>query len=239
MKKIITITILLLLLLQTSLALSTSDAKRDWLDAKQESKNLQQIHREAKADFAGDKSEGNRQRIVETGKDVLNAALDEAELWLEWKEVEAQENPQVPDHIVDAISQDVTSNIEKIDALRDDVDAIENQFGLGVTFLKMIGKYTELLADVSRNSGNMWVYIADTHADKIEDFEQRLRDSAEDNPEALDLLDQARDELDRARRNINDASDVYEQVKVPGTPLLKFAEGNNYLRAARTNLLAA
>jgi hypothetical protein len=40
-------------------ALTESDAKQDWRDAKQVSCDTQQIHRDAKIEFAEDKSDEN------------------------------------------------------------------------------------------------------------------------------------------------------------------------------------
>lgn len=243
-KKLVFILVVVLLVLQTVAvsASSASDAREEWRDAKKVSKEMQELHREAKLTFAGDKSPENEQEVIDTGKDVLNAALDEAEFWLLWKDLEAQDNPDVPDDIKDAISDDVAANLDKIDELRGDVDGVTNRFELGVVFLKMIGKYFELLADVSRNSGMMWVHIGNVRADKIEDFSDRLREEAEDmddNEDILDKLDMADEELEIARRNIDDAEDTYAQVKIPGTPLIKFGEGNQYLRAAKLNLVSA
>lgn len=244
--KIIIITVLLvvLVLLQAVAvsALTASDAKQDWFTSKQESQEAQTKYNTAKLDFAADQSTENNQKIIDTGKDVLNAALDEVEAWLIWKNLEAVENSQVPEELKDSIEADVEVNLAKIDLLRADVANIENKFELGVVFLKMIGKYVELLADVGRNSGKMWVHIGETHATTIENYETKLRATASeisDNDEIIQKLDLAEQELESARRNINNAETAYEQVKVPGTPLIKFSEGNNYLKIAKTNLLSA
>lgn len=233
---------LLLLQIFSVCALTGSEARQEWLDAKQLSKEKQEVHLNAKLDFAANKSEEKRQRIVDTGKDVLNAALDEAEAWLVWKRIEAEENSEVPEDIKQTINSDVEANLAKISALRTDVTGVDNQLELGIVFLKMVGKYFELLSDVARNSGAMWVHIGNTQADKIENYEAKLREAAENidnNDNILKLLDNAHAELEIARRNIDNAKLTYEQVRLPGTPLIKFAEGNNYLRAARSNLLAA
>jgi len=55
----------------------------------------------------------------------------------------------------------------------------------------------------------------------------------------MDLLEKAREELDIGERNIENADMTYDRVEVPGKPFLKFAEGNNYLRAAKVNLISA
>jgi len=52
-------------------ALTESDAKQDWRDAKHVSQDTQQIHRDAKIEFAEDKSDKNRQAVVDTGKEAL------------------------------------------------------------------------------------------------------------------------------------------------------------------------
>jgi len=106
----------------------------------------------------------------------------------------------------------------------------------------MIGKYIELISDVARNSGHVWVFITNEYADKIETYEDSLRSTAEkldDNQDIIEKLNLVKSELKIAKNNINNAEKTYAMVKLPGTPLIKFAEGNNYLRAAKSNLIAA
>lgn len=220
-------------------ALTSSEAKQEWLDAKEYSLDVQEEHRDAKLDYAVNKTDENQQLVIDTGKIVLHAALDEAEAWLVWKNLEAEEDSRVPDEIKESIQEAVDTNIAKIDALRDDVDGIETQLELGLVFLKMIGEYFELLADVARNTGYMWVHIGNTLLDTTEEYEAKLRDAAGDNEDVLELLDQAASELETARENVEDANGAYGEVVLPGTPLLKFSEGNTYLRAAKLNLVAA
>lgn len=239
MRRIFVFLIISILLLSSVSALTASEAKQDWLDAKKVSKERQMTHQEAKLAFGRDRSEENRQRFVETGKDMLSAALDEAEAWLKWKDLEAEENPGVPSEIKQQIFEDVEANLDKVDALRVDVDGVKNQVELSLVFLKMIGKYFELVADVARNSGSMWVYIGNEKADTIEDYEMKLREAAAGDQEALKYLDYAHEELVKARLNLEEAADTYAQVKIPGQPLIRFAEGNNYLNAAKMDLIAA
>ncbi len=223
-------------------AMTASDAKQDWRDAKKVSAQKQEIHRDAKITFAGDASEENKQAVVDTGKDVLDAALDEAEAWLLWKDLETEENPDIPDDLKETIHEDVETNLAKIDELRSDVDGISNRLELGIVYLKMVGSYIELVTDVARDSGMVYVHLANTHIEKAEDLESRLREEAEDmndNGDIIEKLETARDDIDEAKSNVDKAKSSYEQVVLPGSPLIKFSEGNNYLRVARTNLLSA
>ena len=122
------------------------------------------------------------------------------------------------------------------------MDGVENQLELGIVFIKIIGKYFELVADVARNTGFVWVHVANTYAETIEDYESQLRTAAESvssNEEILEKLDEAREEASSARVNIENAFDEYEQVVIPGSPLLKFSNGNQYLRLARNELIMA
>lgn len=235
--------IILILMQSTAVAALTAiEAKKEWRDAKQVSLDKQEIHRDAKIEFAANKSEENRQEVVDTGKEVLHAALDEAEAWLVWKDLEAEENPDLPDDLKDTIHADVETNLAKIDELRTDVDGISNQIELGLVFLKIVGKYIELLTDVARDSGMILVYRANVQLDTAEDYEAKLREEAgkiDDNDAIIDKLDSVKDDLEEARSNVDKAESSYEQVVLPGTPLIKFQEGNNYLRVARTNLLSA
>ncbi len=241
MKKLFTVFFLLVVLVLQTIAVSAltaSEAKQEWRDLKQVSKDKKQIHRDAKIEYAAEKTEENKQNIIETGKDVLNSALDEAEAWLNWKDLEAEENSEIPADIKDLIKEDVEKNLEKVDGLRSDVDGIENQLELGLVFLKMVGKYFELIADVARNTGKMWVHIANEKIGTIEDYESKLREETDDE-NIIAKLDAAKEDIEEAQSNVDKAESSYEEVVTPGTPLIKFAEGNNYLRTARTNLLSA
>ena len=172
----------------------------------------------------------------------MNAALDEAEAWLNWKKAEAEENVDVPDDLKNTIKSDINTNLEKVDGLRADVANIKNQLELGLTFLKMIGKYGELLTDVARDTGKIFVYKGNLHLDTAEDYEAKLRAEAEkisSNGAIIEKLDMAKDSIEEARSNVDKAESSYNQVVLPGTPFIKFAEGNDYMRVARTNLISA
>ncbi|WP_135610605.1 hypothetical protein [Methanococcoides sp. AM1] len=240
----IALLVLAMLLLQPIAvsALSSGDAKQAWHDAKQASLEAQAEHRDAKLEWAADKTEENNQKVIDTGKDALNAALDEVEAWLIWKDLEVEDNPDIPDDLKESIQEDVDTNLVKIDELRADVDGVDNRFELGAVFLKMVGSYFELVSDVARNSGFVWVHTANEHADTLEDYEAKLREVAEDmedNDLILEKLDMAKADIEDARTNINNAEEEYEQVRTPGKPLIKFSNGNNYLRIARGNMLSA
>ncbi|MBU0929573.1 MAG: hypothetical protein KJ623_00700 [Nanoarchaeota archaeon] len=243
-KKRMAIFLMIFLLIQivAVTALNSSDAKKEWQQSKQNSLEMQQKYNEAKIKFAGDQSEENKQAVVDSGKDVLNAALDEVSSWLEWKKIEADESNDITDDLRNTIKNDIEKNNAKIAELRTDVAGVNNQVGLGLVFLKMIGKYTELLTDVARDSGKILVYKGNKYLDTADNYESKLRESAEkisDNQDIISKLNVAKAELNEARLNVNKAEASYEQVTLPGTPLIKFAEGNNYMRTARMNLISA
>lgn len=243
-KKLITIFIIGLILLQplTAYALTSSDAKQDWYDAKKASREAQEAHREAKIDWVADKTEENNQQVIETGKQALHAALDEAETWLIWRNLEVEENPEIPTELKENIQEDIDTNLAKIDELREDVDGVETRLELGLVFLKMIGKYLELIADVARNTGYLWVFIANTYADTVEEYEVKLREAADgisNNEEIMEKLNSALNDLEKARENIDNAEEEYNQIVIPGSPILKFANGNQYLRIAKNDLISA
>ncbi len=243
MKKILLVLLITMLLLPgISQAATSNQLKQDWLNAIKIRMAAEADHKEAKLDYATDKSDENEQAVIDTGKEVLEAALDEAEAWLGWKKLEAQENPNVPDTIQTNIETDVKTNLAKIDTLRTDVKNIDSQLNLGTTFLKMIKSYLELLTDVARNSGSMWVSIGNDLIETAKTYEQKIRAAAEklpDSDEIINKLNVAKTELQTAQDKVDFAESSYKQVKLPGTPLIKFSEGNNYLRQAKTNLLNA
>ncbi|MDY6959375.1 MAG: hypothetical protein SVK08_09490, partial [Halobacteriota archaeon] len=199
-------------------------------------------YRVARLRFLDSRSDEDREWMIEKGKDSLHAALDEAEAWLIWINLDAQENDEISDEMKETIEEDVNINLDKIDTLRIEVDNIETRDDLVITFIRMVSEYLGLLTDSSRNVGMIWVSIASNRADTIEDLESRLRETAEgmgDNERIIDNLDMALEELEQARENIEEANSTYGEVRIPGQPLIKFSEANNYLRAARTNMLSA
>ncbi|MBU0586725.1 hypothetical protein KJ780_04375, partial [Candidatus Micrarchaeota archaeon] len=152
MKRIIAI-LCLFMLVPTVSALSASEAKQEWYEAKENSKEAQSEYRDSKLVWATDKTPENEARLISDGKDSLNAALDEAEAWLVWTNLSVYENPFIPDDLKDTVSMDVGTNMDKTPALREEVEEASTQLELGIVFLKMVGKYTELLADVARDTG--------------------------------------------------------------------------------------
>ncbi|MFH1221789.1 MAG: hypothetical protein V1492_01755 [Candidatus Micrarchaeota archaeon] len=241
--KLVFILVALFLLQATVVsALSADEAKAQWSDAKTVSLEKQATYNDARIAYAANKSSANDALVVSTGKDVLNAALDEADAWLVWKDLEAKENPDLPQNLKDAISTDVSTNREKVVLLRSDVAGVQNQLGLGLVYLKMLGKYGELLTDVARDNGKVFVFIGNTQLDKADGYEAKMRSAAEtmpNNSEIIAKLDAAKADLAEARSNVGKAEASYNQVVLPGTPMIKFAEGNDYMRVARTNLLSA
>ncbi|UCD03485.1 MAG: hypothetical protein JSW73_03035 [Candidatus Woesearchaeota archaeon] len=224
------------------LAISSSEAKMLWEQAKLVTQEKRGSYREAKIDFATNQDYEHRQEVVRTGKELLHASLDEAEAWLIWKEAEVNESIRVPESLKKAIRSDVDKNLAKVEEFREDVDAVTNQLELGVVFVKMVGGYLELVTDVARNSGKMWVHIGNELIDTGEDYESKLRvvaETVEDNKDIIAALDEAKEDLAEAQENVNKAEDTYGNVVLPGTPLINFAKGNDYIRTAKTNLISA
>ena len=96
--------LLLLVLPIFAVALDADDAKADWREVKTISQDKQAEHQDAKLDYAADPTEENNQLVIDTGKEVLDAALNEVEAWLIWKNLEAEENPDVPAEIKENIN---------------------------------------------------------------------------------------------------------------------------------------
>ncbi|MBN1683286.1 hypothetical protein JW865_07020 [Candidatus Bathyarchaeota archaeon] len=223
-------------------ALSSSEAKQIWIQSKEVSRIAQQEHVQANIDWASNKTSENNLRVIDTGKYALHAALNEAEAWLIWVNLEVKENPEVPNDLKQTIEQDVNSNIAKINDLRAEVDEVDNRLELGIVFLKMVGKYLELVTNVAKNTGLVWVHTANTYADIIEEYEVEIREAgvnAQNKDEIIAQLDKTVQEISKARSNINLAETEYLQVTIPGNPILRFSNGNQYLRLARNNLLSA
>lgn len=223
-------------------ALTSSEAKQAWIRAKQASREAQQAYVQASIKWAANKTQENEQALVVKGKTALQAALDEAEAWLIWVSLAVNENPEVPADLKETIQSDVDDNLETVEELRGEVARVENRAQLALVFLKMVGRYLELVVDVARNTGLVWVNIANRYANTIESYEAEMRTAAEGidkNDAIVEELDKAAGELENARESIDLAELEYLQVQIPGNPLLRFSSGNQYLRVARNKLLLA
>jgi hypothetical protein len=242
MKILLALVLGTLLFSSLAFSLTATEAKQVWLDAKQTTLDKQQAHNYAKIDWAANKSTENNQKVVDTGKDSLNAALDEVDAWLVYADMSSQENPEISDTLKQTISTDVSTNRDKIVALRADVAGVSNQVELGLVWLKMVGKYFELLSDVARDTGYAWVETGNKYSDKLEDYEIKIRTEAGNaglDGEITTNLDLAHADIVEARSNLAKAKTSYDQVRLPGTPLVKFNEGNSYLRVAQANLVSS
>lgn len=224
------------------LAWSQSDAKESWITAQKARIEADASYRQAVLDYNKDKTPENDQTVIDSAKILMNAGLDEAEAWLKWKQLEAREDSRVPEDIKTDIDKDVEANLAKIAIYRTEVSGVSNRAQAFGVFLKLVGGYAGLLADVARNTGAMWVHIGNQLATAAENYEAKLRAAVADRDDDSDLLiklDVAKSEIGTARSKINTAKSAYEKVVIPGTPLVKFAEGNGYLRQAQTNLVNA
>jgi hypothetical protein len=217
-------------------ALTASQARDNWLDAKEESLEAQSRHRNTKTTYGQ-----NTPEALETGKESMHAALNEAEAWLIWKEAQANENSEIPDNLREDILADIENNKGKIKSLKAEVDAVNSQIELAATFLKMIGKYTELLTDVARNSGKIWVFVANERIKDLESYQIKLKEFAEDrdNGPALVKLNDASEKIEEAKSNIDNAEEYYNRVQIRTNPVINFHEGNKRLRFARMDMLEA
>ncbi|MCP3682397.1 MAG: hypothetical protein GY861_06865 [bacterium] len=244
-KKILAVLLIFLMCLQIVAvsALTGSEAKQAWQESKIVSKDKQAAHRAAKIAFVANRTDLDlKQEYIDTGKESMHAALDEVEAWLVWKKVDAEENVEIPEDLKDTIIADADANIAKVDDLRTDVDGIDTELEMGLVFIKMVVSYLELLTDVARDTGKVLVWVGNERLDTSDAYEAELRAVAEgmDNNEAtIAKLDTAKEDLEKARGNVANAEDSYDMVVVGGTPLIKFGEGNSYMRTARANLLSA
>jgi hypothetical protein len=233
----------LLLFQQVSVfALTSSEAKQVWYDAKEASREAKSAYREAQLEWATNKTEENKDRLIETGKASMLAALDEAEAWLLWRQAELDENPEIPEDLRGGITLDIEVNLAKVDNLRAEVNEVDTQLELAIVFLKMVGKYLELVSDVARNTGLVWVYAANSYADAIEDYENQMREAAGSVPDTEDVvtkLDTVVAELEEARTSINAAEQEYWDIATGDSPLLSFKNGNHQLRIARNHMINA
>jgi hypothetical protein len=236
------LTILTVFIWSGGAALAESGSREDWIAAEQARLAADAEYRQALLSYQTDKTPENEEALIEAAKKAMDSALDAADAWLVWKESEAESDSRVPESIKTNISNDVAKNRAKIETLRSDVSNVQTQLQAGLVFLKLVGSYVELLADVARNTGSMWVHIGEQWVTKTEGYEADLREAAEklsDNSAIIAKLDVAKGELATAKSKVALAKTAYEKVRLPGTPFVKFAEGNAYLRQAQTNLLNA
>ena len=243
-KTILAVLILFAFMLQVSsvYALSASQLRQKWFDAQTARITSDAQYRQAYSSDVANRTPENDQKTVDAGKKLLNAWLDEAEAWLKWKDQEANENLDVSNEIKNNIHNDVSINLAKITGLRNEVNAVKTISEGLMVWGKMVVSYLELLVDVARDSGAMWVSYGNKLLDIAQSYEAQLRLSAQNlsnNSSILAKLDIAKSDLLVARDKVKLAEAAYKQVVIPGAPLVKFAEGNGYLTQAKNNLLDA
>jgi len=223
-------------------ALSADGAKQEWKNARQKTIEKREIHQESKLNWQENQSEENTQAYINTGKDLLNAALDEADAWLVLKQEEIEEINNLPTELKSQIQTDIDTNRAKVEEQREKVESANTKIQVDLTALGMVVAYLELLTDVARDSGKIQVYKSNQYIETMENYEQILRTKTENidnNQEIISLLDNAKAEIDEAKTNVLKADLAYSQVVNPGTPLIKFNEGNQYLRVAKVNMVSA
>lgn len=242
MKKLIagfTTAMLMFSIAAPALALSQSEAKSAWIQAQQVRLEADTAYRQAQVDYNKNPKPAEEQALITAAKTLMNDALDEAEAWLVWKDIEAKNDARVPSDIRANISADVAKNTEKIKGYRTDVAGVTTRAQSALVFLKIVGGYAGLLTDVARNTGAMWASIGDKLVITAESYEAKLRTAAADRPELIAKLDIVKSEIDLAKNKISMAKAAYLLVKLPGTPFIKLGEGNGYLQEARVNLTQA
>ena len=243
MKKTIFIFAIIAIFLLQVVAVSATaeETKIAWKDAKEISKEKRNEYRDVQKEFRKNNSEENRELLIEAGKETLHAGLNEAEAWLLWREEKSKEDTKFPEELKEEIQSSIDENLAKIESLREEIDAIETQIELGVTFIDMLFKYREVLSDVSKHTGNSLIYLAEQKLEKSTEFEEKLRVIAEgyEHEAALESLDNVKESLNSAKEHIDEADEKYDSITVPGKPIITFHEGNKHLKDARKSLIDA
>ena len=239
MKKQLIIMFIFAILLLQVVAASPGEAKSNWLELKDVSKEMKSAYKDAQKEFKNNKTDENKQILVDAGKDLLNAGLDEAEAWLLWKQIQVAEDPKAPEDLAQKIQEDITKNLDKIEGLRTKVDNVGNQLQLGLVFIEMVVEYRSLIADVSNNMGNAFIHKANEMLETANAMEEKLRELAEGNEKAISYLDEAKADLESAQSHVGEADTNYDSIKVPGKPLVDFHQGNIHLREAKQDFVSA
>ncbi len=223
-------------------AVSSSQAWKDWAEARGRRMQAEATYGAATLQDRQNKTPENDRIVVTAAKSLLNAWLDEAQTWLTWRDLEAQQNPDVPASIRKSIDGDVNRSMGKISELRDQVAAFKTvPEGIDV-WVKLVGNYLNLTVDVARNSGAMWVAVGDKMLDTADNYEVRLRAAAlraGNSSSSRGKLDNAKSELAAARNEMRQADESYRQVVIPGEPVVMFNQGNSYLMQAKEHLINA
>lgn len=231
-----------LVAIQAPAALADSaSAKAAWQAAKDTRIVDIGAYRDAQMSYAKSKSSADELTLVTATQAALNAILDEANAWLEWKGTEADES-QVSADLKATVKADVAKNEAKVQALRGDVGVANTRAKTAAAFLKMVGSYVDLQVDVARDIGLVWTDEAKARLAKLEDYESKLRAAAAGTANETAIvaaLDQAKGDIDSASAKIDAAAAAYKAVVTPGTPFAKFAEGNADMREARKDMLDA
>lgn len=242
MKKILAIFAVFLLFSVVVLA-SIADARQTWLEARETHIELQQEWREAQQLVARENTPENVENVVNKAKVSLNSGLDEAIAFFELQK-EKLTTADVSDDLKQTIESDLNKNIDAAEALKDDVNSIQTRVEVGITSLKILDAYLNLLVDVMRDSGFVYVEKARLRVEKLEQFRDMLQEKVNLAPESKKqelegLMDDLNKNIQDAKDNIDEAEDNYKSITQKEGSRLKFQQGNTNIMQSRNEMLMA
>ena len=242
MKKLFLIAVVLLLFSSFAFA-DLESARLKWLEAKETHLGLQQEWRQAQLLVAANNTQENIENVIEKAKAALNAGLDEAIAFFEFHK-EKLTSADVSDELKATIESDLNKNIDVAEGLKDDVNAITTRAEVGVVSLKIIDAYLNLLVDVMRDTGLVFVEKANLRVEKLEEFRDTLQEKVdiapEDKKEDLDkLMESLNVHIDEAKSAIDSAEEAYNSITKKEGSRIAFEKGNTLIRQSRSHMVLA
>jgi len=241
MKKLLSL--IVILLFSAVVFASVEDARLKWLDAKEKSLELRQEWQEAQRLVAANNTPENTANVIEKAKASLNSGLDEAVAFFEFHK-EKLTNEDISSDLKSTIESDINKNIDIANGLKNDVDAIKTRAEVGIVSLNIIDAYLNLLVDIMRDSGLVYVEKANLRVGKLEEWRDKLNEkialAPEDKKAELNrLMDDLNKNLDYAKQEINDAETKYRSITKKEGSGIAFAEGNTLIMKSRSHMVLA
>lgn len=182
----------------------------------------------------------NVQNVIDKAKISLNAGLDAAIAFFEFQK-EKLTGVDISENLKDIIRNDLDENIGVAESLKTDVGNIKTRLEVGLVTLKIVDKYLDLLVDVMRDSGLVFVEKADNRYDKLNNFRDKVESKIPEGKEDdyKDLLDKVESNMNEAKSNIDGAEAKYKSIIQKQGSRIAFQEGNNLIRQSNQNMKLA
>lgn len=232
--------VFVLLVVFSSMVFAHGDLKQEWIDAKAVHKEARDVWKEAQVLVNSVNTPENVRNVIDKAKISLNAGLDEAIAYFEFQKDKLLDS-DISDDLKVVIQADIDNNLGIANDLKNDVAGITTRLQIGIVTLKIVDKYLDLLVDIMRDTGLVFVEKGNNRHDKLDNFRDRIESNipADSKSDYQELLDKIENNMNEAKSNINSAEAKYKSITQKQGSGVAFREGNNLMRQSNQNMKLA